>query len=104
MAAEPAEGPDCTFLPGQLVCHMERSSSPTSSGAPSRPEKEKTTLANVICRTYSGEHPARDCIAGPIRESSHDHRWDASLLSRRGSGRLLLPHVLRAGSILLAGQ
>ena len=75
MGEKLAEGPDCTFLPGQPVCYVERSSSPTNSGRTQPARGGENHLANVNCRTYSGKHPARDCVAGPFRESSHDRRW-----------------------------
>ena len=91
------------ILAGQLACYMERSSPPQLGRA--QPAREgENHLANVNCRTYSDEHLASDCVAGSIRESGPDRRCPGSMLSRRGSGRLLLPDVLRARSALRAGQ
>ena len=81
-----------------------RNQFPHSSGAPSQPEQGENHLANINRRTYPSKHLAWDCVAGSVRESSYDRRWSSSLLSRPGSRRLLLRHVLRAGSILHAGQ
>lgn len=75
---------------------------PQSTGVLTQPGKEKTTLANIHRRTYRSEHSTRGWVAGSV--SKHDHRESAELLSRRGSRRILLLHVLREGSILRATQ